>query len=53
MADKPTPHQLKALEHQIAQDQSRPATPSEKRVKLNTSFADAIRQLSHPKPKKQ
>ncbi|HEU4966412.1 MAG TPA: hypothetical protein VFT53_02940 [Candidatus Saccharimonadales bacterium] len=43
---------IKRLERQIAHDQAQPVKPSEKRVKLNTNFEDAVRQLSRPKPKK-
>jgi hypothetical protein len=42
---------IKHLEHQINHDQAQPVKPSEKRVRLETSFNDAIRQLSD-KPSK-
>lgn len=41
----------KKLERQIAHDQAQPVKPSEKRVKLDTSFEDAVRQLSRKPPK--
>jgi hypothetical protein len=43
--DKPTPDHIKRLERQIAHDQSQPVKPSEKRVKLNTTFDNAVQQL--------
>lgn len=43
---------IKRLERQIAHDQSQPVKPSEKRVKLNTTFDNAVKQLSQ-KPLKR
>jgi len=42
----PSSDHLKHLERQIAHDQAQPVKSSEKRVKLNTDFEDAVKQLS-------
>ena len=52
MTGKLTRKQVKALEQQIKHDDTQPAKPSEKPLKLHIGFVDAIKQLGRTKPKK-
>jgi hypothetical protein len=52
MADKPSQKQIKALERQIKADDKIKPKPSEKPLKINTSFKNAVKELSKSKIKK-
>jgi hypothetical protein len=54
MADKKlTLKELEALQAQIEYDQAQPIKPAEKRVKINTTFNNALKIMSRtPPPKK-
>jgi hypothetical protein len=50
---KPSPRQIKALEAEIIANDQLPPKPSEKRLKLNTTFENAVKQLGNTPPVKK
>jgi hypothetical protein len=52
-AEKLSKKQIEALARQIKHDQAQPLKPAEKRLKINTSFKNAVKQMGRtPPPKK-